>query len=298
MATIRRSGESKCFSMARELAQHRGLSFEARGLMAYLLSKPTNWQAKLTDIEKEGNIGREQRRRIIGELEKAGYIERKQLRDEQGRINYEMIVHEDVLPEESRTCETDRAVTAQTETPSTGNPHTVKPQTETPSTYMNTEVQENRLTVAATPQAAALSRKKARKTPCPKCKQEVPILGSNGKEAAWCLTCGIDALEVGQGVSALESDVWLCIGFYKHEFARGPGNGLEARISKGKDYNVMKEIVKQYGKTKTQSLIRLFLACEDAEIAKAGYSVAFFSTRINSLLVARPATRRRPEIVT
>jgi hypothetical protein len=154
MATIRRAKDTKGFSMSREIAQKRGMSFEARGVMSYLLSKSSNWEARIEDIEREANIGREKRRRIIAELERYGYLERRETRDEKGKIDYEIIVHEEALPESERTSETRRkpaktsepsTVQPQTGNPSTGKPSTVQPQTGNPSAYMNIEVPNREL---------------------------------------------------------------------------------------------------------------------------------------------------------
>ena len=49
------------------------LSLAAVGLLAYVLSKPDNWQLRTADILKRGGIGRAAYTRIMSELEAAGY---------------------------------------------------------------------------------------------------------------------------------------------------------------------------------------------------------------------------------
>lgn len=60
------------------LAQHRGISFELRGFLLYILSKPTHWKISIKDIQNEGGIGRDKVYKLISEGMKAGYIRRIQ----------------------------------------------------------------------------------------------------------------------------------------------------------------------------------------------------------------------------
>jgi hypothetical protein len=60
--------------MLRKTAQDQALSFESRGVVAYLLSKPDDWEISLENLMREGNIGRTKMRRIIAELSASGYL--------------------------------------------------------------------------------------------------------------------------------------------------------------------------------------------------------------------------------
>lgn len=97
--TIRRAihdSENPYFMMKRESAQDRKLSFEARGVLSYVLSKPNNWIVQIKDLQQK--CGRDKVRRILRELIDAGYVEdRKPIRDEKTKqiIEYTpYIVHE------------------------------------------------------------------------------------------------------------------------------------------------------------------------------------------------------------
>jgi hypothetical protein len=59
-------------SVSNELAQDRMISFEARGLMLYLLSKPLDWKVQIKDLQQM--CGRDRVYRILKELQKSGYI--------------------------------------------------------------------------------------------------------------------------------------------------------------------------------------------------------------------------------
>jgi hypothetical protein len=62
------------FQMLRTTAQDSRLSFESRGLIAYLLSKPDHWEINKDDLMREGDIGRTKMKRIIDELTQARYM--------------------------------------------------------------------------------------------------------------------------------------------------------------------------------------------------------------------------------
>jgi len=60
--------------IARTALQDNRLSFAARGLLAYLLSKPDDWSVQIADIQRAGDIGRDKAYALLGELRKAGYV--------------------------------------------------------------------------------------------------------------------------------------------------------------------------------------------------------------------------------
>lgn len=63
------------FLMRRGVAQDSLLSFGARGVLAYLLSKSENWKVRLGDLRREGGIGRDAVRSLLRELEQGGLPE-------------------------------------------------------------------------------------------------------------------------------------------------------------------------------------------------------------------------------
>lgn len=79
-----------------EVLQDSNLSLEALGLLVYLLSMPEDWVVQHSQIQKHFNIGRDKRKRVMKELEEAGYLVRKQPRDEAGLFeNYDYSVFDD-----------------------------------------------------------------------------------------------------------------------------------------------------------------------------------------------------------
>lgn len=62
------------------------LSWKAKGLLAYLLSKPDDWKVYERDIIAHAKDSRDSVRTGLKELEGAGYIVREQTRNRQGRF--------------------------------------------------------------------------------------------------------------------------------------------------------------------------------------------------------------------
>ena len=62
------------------------LSFRAKGLLAYLLSKPNDWQVYQSQLETASRDGRKGIRSAVKELLDAGYIARQRQRDEKGQL--------------------------------------------------------------------------------------------------------------------------------------------------------------------------------------------------------------------
>lgn len=104
------------------------LSFEARGLLCYLLAKPHDWQVSIANIRKAGNIGRDKAYKLIKELKEAGYVEYHEIRDINGRVvenNY--TVYDCAVPESLPLPEKTEAVRPVPENPEAGAPLPEKP---------------------------------------------------------------------------------------------------------------------------------------------------------------------------
>lgn len=93
----KRDHDNPYFQYRRATAQDRNLTFEARGMLAYLLSQPDHWKVQPKDLEQQ--CKKSVVYRVLNELIRCGYIERTQERDAQKKIvawNY--VVHEEPLP--------------------------------------------------------------------------------------------------------------------------------------------------------------------------------------------------------
>jgi hypothetical protein len=74
------------FSTARETAQDSALTFEARGVLWYLLSKPDDWKVQWQDIANQGGFGRDKAKSIMAELRAAGYVVTEMKHGEHGKF--------------------------------------------------------------------------------------------------------------------------------------------------------------------------------------------------------------------
>ncbi len=91
-----RDEEHPYFMLRRATAQDTTLSFEARGLLAYILSKPDDWKVQPSNLQQ--NCGRSVVYRILAELIEHGYIRRTQTRDENNKIiSWDYAIHEEPL---------------------------------------------------------------------------------------------------------------------------------------------------------------------------------------------------------
>jgi hypothetical protein len=79
---IRRKHNGNFTIVPNALVDDKRLSIEAKGLLAYLISRPNNWTVRHSHLHKELGIGRDKLQRILRELIRAGYLERD---DEQPR---------------------------------------------------------------------------------------------------------------------------------------------------------------------------------------------------------------------
>ena len=71
------------------------LSFKAKGLLAYLLSKPDNWTANISHLKKVSTNGRDSVRTGLKELEDRGYLQRNPIRNDDGTIKeWESVIFE------------------------------------------------------------------------------------------------------------------------------------------------------------------------------------------------------------
>lgn len=94
MSTIRVKKDGHYFAASNIPFNDERLSWEARGVMGYLLSKPDNWTISRTDLIKRSDAGRDKVQRILKELETCGYVERTRCQRHDGTFFYETVINE------------------------------------------------------------------------------------------------------------------------------------------------------------------------------------------------------------
>lgn len=74
--------------------EDKNLSFKAKGLLAYLLSKPDNWKVNINHLAKIGPDGKTSVESGLKELEENKYLYRIKKRNKEGKFEWESIVSE------------------------------------------------------------------------------------------------------------------------------------------------------------------------------------------------------------
>lgn len=92
------------------------LSWKAKGILAFMLSKPDNWIFYLEEVMKHSTDGKDSFRAGINELKNYGYMQRIRTRNSKGHIDWETVVYE----------------RPHTDKPQVDNPPMDKPQVEKP----------------------------------------------------------------------------------------------------------------------------------------------------------------------
>lgn len=85
--TIFRSNPEHGYTkISNAMLQDTRLSYESRGLLAELLSRPDDWEITVVSIVKGGGAGRDKVYRLFAELEKFGYARANQSRGDGGKF--------------------------------------------------------------------------------------------------------------------------------------------------------------------------------------------------------------------
>lgn len=107
-------------TLYREVAQDGRLSLESRGLLVLMASLPEDWEYSVSGLAKKAGCGKDKLRRILGELEKVGYLAREQSHGSNGKFGGNIYIIQDDAPPLSG--KPDNGQTRQRETPSPGFP--------------------------------------------------------------------------------------------------------------------------------------------------------------------------------
>jgi len=96
------------------------LSWAARGLLCYLLSRPDDWKVLVNDLRKRGNLGRDGIYRLLRELRTVGYARFLRMRDKNGRIRGGIYIIREIA--DSPDPDLPDTVLPETAAPGTANP--------------------------------------------------------------------------------------------------------------------------------------------------------------------------------
>lgn len=82
------------FTASNEPFNDTRLSWEARGVMGYLLSKPDGWQIRESDLIKQGPAKHHKITRVMKELKACGYVRRHRTRNQDGTFKWVSEIYE------------------------------------------------------------------------------------------------------------------------------------------------------------------------------------------------------------
>jgi hypothetical protein len=109
------------------------LSWEARGLLAWLISKPNTWIVNREAIARHGKTGRDKVRRMLAELTTNGYLTRTRHRSDDGQFRWNSIVYEEPIDQDNVGGPIDACSQDSAENPQKGEQGTEKPSAVEPS---------------------------------------------------------------------------------------------------------------------------------------------------------------------
>ena len=93
MAVLQREFEAGGFHVANDAPfQDERLSWEAKGVLGYLFSKPEDWTPRMYDIVQNGPCEKYKIKSVFEELEENGYMRREKVRGEDGTLDWEVTV--------------------------------------------------------------------------------------------------------------------------------------------------------------------------------------------------------------
>ena len=131
--------------MANHHLRNRELSLKAKGLLSLMLSLPEDWDYTTKGLSCICKDGVDSICATIKELEKAGYVKRRRLRDTQGRLSdleYTILEKPEPLPSPPESPQRENPVVVKPDVvePDVDNPELGKPHTENPAQLSIQEV--------------------------------------------------------------------------------------------------------------------------------------------------------------
>lgn len=131
--------------MANHHLRNRELSLKAKGLLSLMLSLPEDWDYTTKGLSCICKDGVDSICATIKELEKAGYVKRRRLRDAQGRLSdleYTILEKPEPLPSPPESPQRENPVVVKPDAvePDVDNPELGKPHTENPAQLSIQEV--------------------------------------------------------------------------------------------------------------------------------------------------------------
>lgn len=136
---IRTARKQRFTIIDNRILENDGLSFKAKGLLSYLLSRPDDWQVNDAHLSTIGPDGEAAVRSALKELEVAGYLVRVRSQGERGRFEWTSYLYDEPQKKASPQVDSPRVENPPMESPRDGYPPMENPRVDN-RTLINTEV--------------------------------------------------------------------------------------------------------------------------------------------------------------
>lgn len=139
MAIERNRKPERFTTLDNDTLERGDMSWQAKGLLCYLLSRPDNWRVSVEHLAQYTRTSERPTRRdgvygLLNELSKLGYVERRVIRDESGKMNgYDYIIHDTPYAPLPAQPFTSQPFTAQTTLTNTERATSTEKETNAPS---------------------------------------------------------------------------------------------------------------------------------------------------------------------
>jgi hypothetical protein len=124
MSTVRVEKNKNYTTINNTVLNDTRLTWKAKGLAAFLLSKPDDWKIVREHLIKQADDGETAVRSALQELEECGYLTRTRHQNEEGKFEWEQVLHESPLHNRPKKKKPSEAK------PSVENPPVVNPPVE------------------------------------------------------------------------------------------------------------------------------------------------------------------------
>ena len=100
MSIIRRKRENNYTIVPNSILEDDRMSFEARGLLTYILTRPDHWEVQTAQLQEVTGFGRDKCQRLVREILECGYGKRETKHDEKGQfIGQELVFYDEIYSE-------------------------------------------------------------------------------------------------------------------------------------------------------------------------------------------------------
>lgn len=96
---VNKSKDNPYILLNKTALEDSNLSFKAKGILAYLMSKPDNWKSSVQDLINNGVDGRDSIKSGLRELKRHGYLIKRPIKENGKFVEWEEIIFE--IPQES-----------------------------------------------------------------------------------------------------------------------------------------------------------------------------------------------------